>query len=111
LFLCVSVLFLVFLTHSSLGFIFTSSLPPAVTAGAAASVAYLKRSSVEREQQQERVRLLKQMLKDAGIPILETPSHIIPVIVGNAVLCKLMSDRLYDCLDSTLSSLSTGLKF
>lgn len=109
LFLCSCVFFL-FLTHS-LGFIFTSSLPPAVTAGAAASVAYLKKSSVEREQQQERVRLLKQMLKDAGIPILETPSHIIPVIVGDAVLCKLMSDRLYDRLDSTLSSLLICSKF
>jgi 5-aminolevulinate synthase len=76
------------------GFIFTSSLPPAVTAGAAASVAYLKKSNVEREQQQQRVKMLKQMLRDAGIPILETPSHIIPVIVGDAVLCKQMSDRL-----------------
>jgi 7-keto-8-aminopelargonate synthetase-like enzyme len=98
LFICVLhlLLFVLLFADSEFvsGFIFTSSLPPSVTAGAAASVAYLKKSSVEREQQQQRVKLLKQMLKDAGIPILDTPSHIIPVMVGNAVLCKQISDRL-----------------
>jgi 5-aminolevulinate synthase len=80
-------------SHSS-GFIFTSSLPPSVTAGAAASVNYLKTHSAEREAQQANAKRLKVLLKESGIPYIDAPSHIVPVMVGNAVICKKMSDRL-----------------
>jgi 5-aminolevulinate synthase len=76
------------------GFIFTTSLPPAIVAGAIASVRYLKHSSKERELQRRHVRQLKSMLYTAGVPILENPSHIVPVIVGDAEKCKRISDDL-----------------
>ena len=78
------------------GFIFTTSLPPAVVAGALASVSHLKQSQVEREQHQERVLTLKDRLRKEGIPFLENPSHIIPVMIGDAVLCKKASDALLE---------------
>ncbi len=85
-----------FVRSFSSGFIFTSSLPPAVAAGARASVRYLKRSAAERAAQQERVAAVRRGLDALGIPHLDNPSHIVPVMVGDPVLCKQMSDRLLD---------------
>ncbi len=76
------------------GFIFTTALPPAIAAGALASVRYLKTSSQEREQHQERAATLKHMLKEAGLPVMPSACHIVPVLVGDAALCKLASDEL-----------------
>lgn len=78
------------------GFIFTTALPPAVAAGAAASIRHLKESSVEREGQQARVAELRQRLDAIGIPHTDNPSHIIPVMVGDPVKCKFISDKLMD---------------
>jgi 5-aminolevulinate synthase len=78
------------------GFIFTTALPPAVAAGAAASIKHLKASSVERLRQRDRVERVRMMLDRAGIPHLDNPSHIIPVMVGDAKLCKQISDLLLD---------------
>jgi 5-aminolevulinate synthase len=75
-------------------FIFTTALPPALLAGAAASVRHLKSSQVERARHQERAATLKKLLADAGLPVLETVSHIVPVMVGDARLCKKASDEL-----------------
>jgi len=76
------------------GFIFTSSFPPSVAAGAAASVRYLKISSMERERHQERAATLKNLLKTAGLPLIESESHIVPVLIGDPTLCKKASDLL-----------------
>ncbi len=78
------------------GFIFTTSLPPSVAAGALASVRHLKESSEERAGQQDRVAKLRRALDAAGIPHMHNPSHIVPVMVGDAVRCKLISDRLME---------------
>ena len=78
------------------GFIFTTSLPPALAAGAAASIRHLKTSSVERDGHQARVRQVRARLDAAGIPHLVNPSHIVPVMVGDAVLCKRIGDELLD---------------
>jgi 5-aminolevulinate synthase len=78
------------------GFIFSSSLPPAVAAGALASVRHLKTSNSERERLHERVSKIRKGLDRAGIPHLQNESHIIPVIVGDAVKCKWISDYLLD---------------
>jgi len=80
----------------SSGFIFTTAIPPAVAAGVCASVKHLKQSSFERERQQDRVRRVRQGLDQLGIPHLDNDSHIIPVMVRNAVRCKEISDRLMD---------------
>ena len=76
------------------GFIFSTSLPPALAAGAVASIRHLKRSGVERAAHQERVAQLRAALDVAGIPHLANPSHIVPVMVGDPVLCKRISDEL-----------------
>ena len=78
------------------GFIFTTSLPPAVAAGALASVSYLKESNTERELQKERANTLKYRLRKVGIPFIENSSHIVPVMVGDPVLCKQASDQLLE---------------
>ncbi|NRB34017.1 MAG: 5-aminolevulinate synthase [Rhodobacteraceae bacterium] len=78
------------------GFIFTTSLPPVVAAGAAASVAYLKEHPELREQHQLQARILKMRLKGLGLPIIDHGSHIVPVIVGNPVHTKKLSDMLLD---------------
>ena len=78
------------------GFIFTTALPPAVAAGARASIRYLKRSSAEREQQRRNVTLLRQALDAAGLPHMDNPSHIVPVMVGDPVTCKQVSDVLLE---------------
>ena len=76
------------------GFIFTTSLAPAIAAGVLASVRHLKQSDAEREKLQERAARLKQMLAEAGLPVMRSPSHIVPVFVGDAALCKAVSDEL-----------------
>ena len=76
------------------GFIFTTALPPAVAAGARASIRHLKTSQVERQQQRQRVAEVRQRLDEIGIPHLPNPSHIIPVIVGDPVKCRYISDVL-----------------
>ncbi|HVR67810.1 MAG TPA: 5-aminolevulinate synthase [Verrucomicrobiae bacterium] len=81
------------------GFIFTTALPPAVAAGALASVRHLKQSQFERQVQQDRVRLLKRRLGEAGIPMLPSDSHIVPVLVGDPLRCKDISDQLMERFD------------
>jgi 5-aminolevulinate synthase len=78
------------------GFIFTTALPPAAAAAAAASVRHLKCSSVEREAQRRQVALTKAALARAGLPLLTTDTHIVPVMVGDAEACKAATDRLLD---------------
>src|SRR5262245_7825613 len=78
------------------GFIFTTSLAPAIVAGARASIRHLKVSNVERERMQERVLTLKTHLIEAGLPVMENPSHIVPVMVGDPVHCKAVTDTLLD---------------
>lgn len=78
------------------GFIFTTAMPPAVAAGALASMRHLKVSSAERELQQRRAAQLRRALDAAGVPRYDNPSHIVPVMVGNPVLCKQVSDILLD---------------
>jgi 5-aminolevulinate synthase len=76
------------------GFIFTTSLPPALSAGAAASVRWLKEHNEIRVTHQERAATLKRMMIDAGLPVMKSDSHIVPVIVGDPVHCKQVSDLL-----------------
>ncbi len=76
------------------GFIFSSALPPAVVAGALASVRHLRGSDTERTAHAERVATLRRRLDEAGLPHLRNPSHIVPVIVGDPVRCRALSDRL-----------------
>lgn len=76
------------------GFIFTTSLPPVVAAGAAASVAHLKTDQALRDLHQERAAVLKLRLKGMGLPIIDHGSHIVPVIVGDPVHTKKLSDML-----------------
>ena len=78
------------------GFIFTTALPPALAAGAAASIRHLKHSQVEREQHRERVAQVRRRLDAIGIPTMENTSHIIPVMVGDAHKCKMISDWLLE---------------
>jgi 5-aminolevulinate synthase len=81
------------------GFIFSTALPPAIAAGALASIKHLKASNVEREQHQLRVKEVRSALDKAGIPHMMNPSHIVPVMVGDASLCKRISDELLDQFD------------
>jgi len=83
-----------FIRSFASGFIFSSSLPPAVAAGAIAAIRHLKESSAERERQQDRVAALRTKLDAIGIPHLANPSHIVPVMVGDAQACKAISDEL-----------------
>lgn len=76
------------------GFIFTTSLPPAVVAGAQASIAYQRECLADRRLQQLNTREVKKQFKDIGIPVVPNPSHIIPVLVGDAALAKEASDML-----------------
>jgi 5-aminolevulinate synthase len=78
------------------GFIFSTSLAPAIAAGARASIRHLKASNVERMAHQERARTLKAKLTEAGLPVIANDSHIVPVHVGDAVHCKMLSDQLLD---------------
>jgi 5-aminolevulinate synthase len=76
------------------GFIFTTALPPPVCAAAAAAIRHLKTSNWERERQQERAARTKAVLTAAGLPVLPTPTHIVPVMVGEPERCKAASDLL-----------------
>lgn len=79
------------------GFIFTTSLPPAIAAGAIKSVQLIKQSNVGqalRTRHQERAETLKDKLEKAGLPVLRSQTHIVPLMVGDPVLCKAASDRL-----------------
>jgi 5-aminolevulinate synthase len=78
------------------GFIFTTSLAPAIAAGACASVRHLKVSGAERQRQQDRVRVLKNRLRTTGLPVVDNPSHIVPILVGDPALTKRMSDALLE---------------
>jgi len=78
------------------GFIFTTSLPPSIAAGALYSVRYLRAHNELRERHQERAATLKRRLRELGIPVLPSVSHIVPVLVGDATLCKRASDELLD---------------
>jgi 5-aminolevulinate synthase len=77
-------------------FIFTTALPPALCAAARASIEHLKLSDSERRQQQRQAQLTKDILGDAGLPVMPTSTHIVPVIVGDARLCKAASDMLLE---------------
>ena len=78
------------------GFIFTTSLAPAIAAGALASIRHLKSSQLERARHQERARTLKKRLAAAGLPVMDNPAHIVPVFVGDPVRCKAVSDTLLE---------------
>jgi 5-aminolevulinate synthase len=78
------------------GFIFTTSLSPAIVAGALASVRHLKVSQLERAKHQERARTVKRRLASAGLPVMDNPSHIVPVMVGDPVHCKAITDTLLE---------------
>ena len=78
------------------GFIFTTALPPAVAAGACASIRHLKSSQAERNRHKDVVATVRARLMAVGIPVLDNPSHIIPVMVGDAKKCKWISDWLLD---------------
>jgi 5-aminolevulinate synthase len=83
-----------FVRSNASGFIFTTAIPPAVAAGARASIRHLKESAVERAAMHANVAMLRRLLDEAGIPHLANPSHIVPVMVGEPVLCKRISDIL-----------------
>jgi len=83
-----------FVRSFSSGFIFTTALPPSVAAGAAASIKHLKASQSERERHQANVASVRSMLQAKGIPLMDNPSHIVPVMVRDPVICKRISDRL-----------------
>jgi len=76
------------------GFIFTTSLAPAIAAGALASIRHLKTSTLERARHQERVRALKRSLTAKKLPVMDNPSHIVPVMVGCPIRCKAVTDTL-----------------
>ncbi|HJS31381.1 MAG TPA: 5-aminolevulinate synthase [Alphaproteobacteria bacterium] len=76
------------------GFIFSSAMPPAVAAGALASVRHLRTSGAERSRLHERAERLKLRLRDAGLPLMASASHVVPLLVGDARACKDASDEL-----------------
>jgi 5-aminolevulinate synthase len=78
------------------GFIFTTSLPPAIAAGAAASVKHLKTDQALRDKHQTQAKILKMRLKGLGLPLIDHGSHIVPVIVGDPVHTKMLSDMLLE---------------
>jgi 5-aminolevulinate synthase len=78
------------------GFIFTTSLAPAIAAGALASIRHLKVSLIERARHQERARTVKARLIARGLPVMDNPSHIVPVLVGDPVHCKAVTDALME---------------
>ncbi|MBP7817756.1 MAG: 5-aminolevulinate synthase [Phenylobacterium sp.] len=78
------------------GFIFTTSIPPALAAGAVASIRYLKDHNEIRVAHQERAAALKAKLTMAGLPVMPSESHIVPVLVGDPIHCKMISDILLE---------------
>ena len=85
-----------FIRSFASGFIFTTSMPPAVAAGALAAVRHLKGSGTERALHADRVMSVRRRLEAVGVPHLDNPSHIVPVMVGDPVLCRKISDTLLD---------------
>ncbi len=85
-----------FIRSFGAGFIFSSALPPAIAAGALASIQFLRAHPEIRVRHQDRAATVKARLRQAGLPVLESQSHIVPVIVGDATLCKRASDELLD---------------
>ena len=85
-----------FIRSFASGFIFTTALPPAIAAGAVAGIRHLKVSQRQRIPHQERVASVRRQLDRIGVPHLDNPSHIVPVMVGDPILCKQISDRLLD---------------
>jgi 5-aminolevulinate synthase len=85
-----------FIRSCGSGFIFTTSLPPAIAAGARASIRHLMKSTAERAAHQARVLAVKKRLAEVGIPVMPNTSHIVPVIVGDPVLVKEATDYLLD---------------
>jgi 5-aminolevulinate synthase len=77
-------------------FIFTSTMPPSVAASATAAVRHLKRSNAERERHQHMARLVKHALRAAGLPLMDNPSHIVPLFVGDAQQCRMASQLLLE---------------
>lgn len=76
------------------GFIFTTAIPPSIAAGALASIRYVRAHEELRTALQDNATRLKQVLADAGLPVVQTPSHIVPLHVGDAALCKRLADAL-----------------
>lgn len=85
-----------FVRSNGAGFIFSTSLPPHVAAGARAAIQILKADDSIRERHQERAATLKRRLSAAGMEVMPSVSHIVPVFVGDAALCKVASDELLD---------------
>src|SRR5713226_6860817 len=85
-----------FLRSFAPGFIFTTSLPPAIAAGALASIRHVKGAAELRQRHQERATRLKRRLIEAELPVMPSPSHVVPVLVGDARLCKEACDDLLD---------------
>lgn len=85
-----------FVRSYSSGFIFTTAIPPTIAAGAMASIQHLKTSQIERARHKERVRKVRELLDREGIPHMDNPGHIIPVMVKDPVKCKWISDILMD---------------
>ena len=85
-----------FIRSFASGFIFTTSLPPAVVAGALESVRYLKGSELERQRHKKQVRCLRELLDANGIPHMENPSHIVPVLIKDPVKCRYICDVLLE---------------
>ena len=78
------------------GFIFTTALPPALAAAARASIHHLKMSPAERDGQQRQAARPRSMLPAAGLPVMPTETHIVPLLVGDPELCKAASDLLLE---------------
>ena len=85
-----------FVRSSAPGFIFTTALPPAVAAGALAAIRHLKTDDGLRERHRERAATLKRKLREAGLPVMPSGSHIVPVPVGDPVVCKRVTDELME---------------
>ena len=85
-----------FIRSYSPGFIFTTAIPPAIAAGAIASIRYVKDNQQLRDKLKEKCLLIKEKLLAANIPFLKTKSHIIPIIIGNSRLCKKAADELLE---------------
>ena len=85
-----------FVRSFSSGFIFTTALPPAIAAGALASIRHLKASEIERADQKRKVKYLREKLDQHNIPHLANPSHIVPVMIKDPIKCKMISDILME---------------
>ena len=95
-----------FMRSYGTGFIFSTSMPPAVAAGALASIRYLKRHNEVREKHQERAATLKRRLVEAGLPVMPSVSHIVPVLVGEPVACRQASKELLDRHDMYIQAIN-----